>query len=161
MTEVRLDRPGVGPLVCQGEPARVAQGVRDTQGSPAAAPARSITLRTLSVVMLAPRSVLNTQGDPSAPLRSARNARSSRPVSGCVDGGAVLAPGDVEEGSLEVHLRPRESHQFGDSQAVPIREQDQRRVALAIAPSVARPSSAELEPPPRSGASGLRRALAR
>jgi hypothetical protein len=55
------------PLFASVNPQAWRRACGDTQVSPEAAPARSITLRTLSVVMLAPRSVLKIFGKADLP----------------------------------------------------------------------------------------------
>ena len=51
---------------------------------------------------------------------------------------AVLAAGYVEQSLFEVDLIPAERHQFADSQAVAISEEDQRRISVAVPTNPAR-----------------------
>jgi hypothetical protein len=60
-----------------------------------------------------------------------RSARSSRPVRGCVAGGACLGPADVQDAAIEIDLVPAQLHQLGRSQAVAEGQEDHRGVPVA------------------------------
>ena len=47
-------------------------------------------------------------------------------------GSALLAPVDVQAGSLELDLFPAQIHEFGGAQAVPEGGEDHGRVAVAV-----------------------------
>ena len=47
---------------------------------------------------------------------------------------AVLGPVDVQHGLLEVDLIPAQRHELSDAQAVSVRDQNQRRIAMTVAP---------------------------
>jgi hypothetical protein len=46
---------------------------------------------------------------------------------------AVLRPGDAQHGLLKVDLVPTQRHELSDSQTVPVRDQDQRCIAVTVA----------------------------
>jgi hypothetical protein len=51
---------------------------------------------------------------------------------------ATLHPPDMQPGLVEVHLAPTEVADFGRPQTMPVRNQDHRRITMAIAVALGR-----------------------
>jgi hypothetical protein len=86
-------------------------------GSFAAKAARSTILEKPGALSGARRSETNTKGDFALSRLWRRSSRSSRPVSGCVAGDAVLDPTDTQGRGFEVYPFPAQVHPFGSPYA--------------------------------------------